>query len=238
MAVAALVGQIATICLPVSLLGRICRAMNDLLRPLRGSLYPVDQLARILAPLLVFVRIQQNVARVFERNDLVHVLHRWPRILEVAHPNVIPQRISLQPLGRAAAHPFVFRPTTLAQPRQLVEEHDSFHRIRRIWSSTGSRAQFPLPADSGSQHDQPYEIQPDQGGIAGYALALLYKPTDDHAISIMLCKTLACWPPTCARVTPLTLGGRSVLIIEPVRLAAKYPGGYGFQLTLIRLAHC
>jgi hypothetical protein len=39
--------------------------------------------------------------------------------------------------------------------------------------STGKRDQFPLRADSGSQGDRPHEIEPDKGGIAGYALALL-----------------------------------------------------------------
>jgi len=41
--------------------------------------------------------------------------------------------------------------------------------------STGTRERFPLPADSGSQGDRPYEIEPDKGGIAGYALALLFQ---------------------------------------------------------------
>lgn len=50
----------------------------------------------------------------------------------------------------------------------------------RFTRSTGSRSQFPLPPDSGSQDDQPYEIQPDKGGIAGYALALLYQDTNDQ----------------------------------------------------------
>ncbi|MGB6309358.1 MAG: hypothetical protein WBF89_16345 [Steroidobacteraceae bacterium] len=39
--------------------------------------------------------------------------------------------------------------------------------------STGKRDQFPLAADCGSQSDRPYEIEPDKGGIAGYALVLL-----------------------------------------------------------------
>lgn len=39
--------------------------------------------------------------------------------------------------------------------------------------STGKRDQFPLTADCGSQSDRPHEIQPDKGGIAGYALVLL-----------------------------------------------------------------
>jgi hypothetical protein len=41
--------------------------------------------------------------------------------------------------------------------------------------STGKREQFPLPEDSGSQGDRPYEIEPDKGGIAGYALMLLFE---------------------------------------------------------------
>jgi hypothetical protein len=39
--------------------------------------------------------------------------------------------------------------------------------------STGKRDQLPLAADCGSQSDRPHEIQPDKGGIAGYALVLL-----------------------------------------------------------------
>ena len=39
--------------------------------------------------------------------------------------------------------------------------------------STGKRDQFPLSADCGSQADRPYEIEPDKGGIAGYALLRL-----------------------------------------------------------------
>jgi hypothetical protein len=45
--------------------------------------------------------------------------------------------------------------------------------------STGSRDRFPQPADSGSQSDLPYEIQPDKGGIAGHALMALFGATDD-----------------------------------------------------------
>jgi len=45
--------------------------------------------------------------------------------------------------------------------------------------STGKRAQFPQPADCGSQSDRAYEIQPDKGGIAGYALALLFEATGE-----------------------------------------------------------
>ena len=45
--------------------------------------------------------------------------------------------------------------------------------------STGRRAQFPLAADCGSQADRPYEIEPDKGGIAGYALARLFEATGE-----------------------------------------------------------
>ena len=39
--------------------------------------------------------------------------------------------------------------------------------------STGQRGQLPLAADCGSQADRPHEIEPDKGGIAGYALVRL-----------------------------------------------------------------
>lgn len=41
--------------------------------------------------------------------------------------------------------------------------------------STGLRDQFPLRADCGSQADRPHEIEPDKGGIAGYALARMFQ---------------------------------------------------------------
>jgi hypothetical protein len=57
----------------------------------------------------------------------------------------------------------------------------------RFTRSTGWRDRFPQPPDSGSQNDRPYEIQPDKGGISGYALELLYAETHeqryrDHAL--------------------------------------------------------
>jgi hypothetical protein len=45
----------------------------------------------------------------------------------------------------------------------------------RFTRSTGLRQQFPLAPDSGSQSDRPFEIEPDKGGIAGYALTVLYQ---------------------------------------------------------------
>ncbi|HUO32051.1 MAG TPA: hypothetical protein VMU80_22725 [Bryobacteraceae bacterium] len=49
----------------------------------------------------------------------------------------------------------------------------------RFTRSTGIRAKFPQPPDCGTQGDKPYEIEPDKGGIAGYALVLLYEQTKD-----------------------------------------------------------
>lgn len=49
----------------------------------------------------------------------------------------------------------------------------------RFTRSTGIRERFPQPPDSGCQADKPYEVQPDKGGIAGYALVLLYERTQE-----------------------------------------------------------
>jgi hypothetical protein len=46
--------------------------------------------------------------------------------------------------------------------------------------STGTRGKFPQPADCGSQGDGPFEIEPDKGGIAGYALVLLFDATGER----------------------------------------------------------
>jgi hypothetical protein len=50
----------------------------------------------------------------------------------------------------------------------------------RFSRSTGARLRFPQPPDCGSQDDLPYEVEPDKGGLAGYALALLYEETRDE----------------------------------------------------------
>jgi hypothetical protein len=46
--------------------------------------------------------------------------------------------------------------------------------------STGKRDMFPQPEDAGSQGDRPFEIEPDKGGIAGYALVLLFEATGER----------------------------------------------------------
>ena len=46
--------------------------------------------------------------------------------------------------------------------------------------STGRRDRFPLAPDCGSQGDRPFEVEPDKGGIAGYALCVLFDATADR----------------------------------------------------------
>ena len=46
--------------------------------------------------------------------------------------------------------------------------------------STGTRKQFPLPPDAGSQGDRAFEIEPDKGGIAGFALSLLFDASGER----------------------------------------------------------
>lgn len=43
--------------------------------------------------------------------------------------------------------------------------------------STGRVVEGQLPDNCGSQQDKPYEVQPDKGGLAGYALLRLYEAT-------------------------------------------------------------
>jgi hypothetical protein len=52
-------------------------------------------------------------------------------------------------------------------------------RYPRFTRSTGTVGQFPQPANCGTQQDGPYEVEPDKGGLAGYALLMLYKETKD-----------------------------------------------------------
>jgi hypothetical protein len=50
----------------------------------------------------------------------------------------------------------------------------------RFIRSTGRRGAFPQAADSGAQSDLPFEIEPDKGAIAAYALLLLFDETQDR----------------------------------------------------------
>ncbi|MCX6620783.1 MAG: hypothetical protein NTY38_06835 [Acidobacteria bacterium] len=62
-------------------------------------------------------------------------------------------------------------------------------RYPRFPRSTGRRQMFPQAPDCGSQADAPYQIEPDKGAIAGYALMLLAEETHEaryreHALHI------------------------------------------------------
>ena len=60
----------------------------------------------------------------------------------------------------------------------LTPDSGAYPRFTR---STGHRGAFPQPVDAGSQSDHPYEIEPDKGGIAGYALVLLSASTGNQS---------------------------------------------------------
>ena len=49
----------------------------------------------------------------------------------------------------------------------------------RFPRSTGRRGQFPLQPDCGSQGDLPFEVEPDKGAIAAYALVQLHAATGE-----------------------------------------------------------
>ena len=70
-----------------------------------------------------------------------------------------------------------FLQTARAMGDYLMRESLTAHagRYPAFTRSTGKRDQFPLAADCGSQSDRPYEIEPDKGGIAGYALVRLFE---------------------------------------------------------------
>jgi hypothetical protein len=53
-------------------------------------------------------------------------------------------------------------------------------RYPRFTRSTGTVGQFPLAPNAGSQGDHPYEIEPDKGGIAGYALVRLFEASGER----------------------------------------------------------
>jgi hypothetical protein len=71
--------------------------------------------------------------------------------------------------------------TARSMGEYLVRESltPAFGKYPGFTRSTGRRDQFPLAEDCGSQADRAHEIEPDKGGIAGYALMLLSDATND-----------------------------------------------------------
>src|SRR5580658_5144085 len=96
--VAALVRLITAELDSVALLGCDRGTVHNVLRPFGRRLNPFDELARVLAPLRIFFRMKQNVAGTLQRDDLVHVAHARSNILEIPDPDVIGQRIFLEPV--------------------------------------------------------------------------------------------------------------------------------------------
>src|SRR5260370_32425257 len=82
--ITAFVGRTAAECLAISLFSGDRCAIDNIFRPLRSGLYPFDQLARMFAPIQVFIWIQQDVASVLERDNLVHVSHAGRDVFEIA----------------------------------------------------------------------------------------------------------------------------------------------------------
>ena len=76
----------------------------------------------------------------------------------------------------------IYRDTARAMGDYLVREAltPAAGKYPHFPRSTGTRGQFPLAADAGSQSDRPYEIEPDKGGIAGYALLLLFEASGER----------------------------------------------------------
>jgi hypothetical protein len=72
--------------------------------------------------------------------------------------------------------------TARAMGDYLVKEANTPNegKYPRFTRSTGKRGNFPQPADCGSQADHPYEIEPDKGGVSGYALVELLNATGDQ----------------------------------------------------------
>jgi hypothetical protein len=82
---------------------------------------------------------------------------------------------------RGKRHPG-YLATACAMGDYLVKETLTPHSgtFPAFTRSTGTRVRLPLPEDCGSQADRPYEIEPDKGGIAGYALSLLFDATGER----------------------------------------------------------
>jgi len=59
----------------------------------------------------------------------------------------------------------------------LTPDEGNYPRFPR---STGTRGQFPLAANAGTQADRPFEIEADKGGIAAFALVKLFETTGDR----------------------------------------------------------
>ena len=86
----------------------------------------------MLAPLRVEFGVPENVTRELQRNHAIHVAEARRHVFEVAHPDVVLQRILLQPVpGRGARAPVAGK-ITLADAQQFVEQRNRTQHIGRI----------------------------------------------------------------------------------------------------------
>ena len=130
--VATLIRFIAAKIRAVPLLGRHQCSVNAILRPLRSRFHPFNQSPGVRLPVRVFFGMQQNVARKFQRNHIVHVDHGGRNVLEVANPDVILQRIGREPLPRGLAHFGILGEIALLQADQFIEQRYRPKNIGRV----------------------------------------------------------------------------------------------------------
>ncbi len=129
MAVAALIGKIAAELLAAALFGSDGCAVNDVLGPAGSRFDPVDQFASVFAPIGIFLRVEQNVASEFERNDLIHVFHVRPDILEISDPYVVVHGVFHEPGPSAFTNYFVGGNVALTDADEFIKEHDGLDDI-------------------------------------------------------------------------------------------------------------
>src|SRR5215471_13297112 len=77
--------------------------------------------------------MQQDVTGELERNDLVHVFVAALHVLEIADPDIVLQRVFHEPVPGARTGFSVRRDVPLADPDELVKEHDRLDDIGGVW---------------------------------------------------------------------------------------------------------
>jgi len=103
-----------------------------------------------------------------KRNDTIPAMQNGMGILSYLKYDEFTHRRNLRILN-----------TARAMGDYLIAECNTpdIGKYPRFTRSTGRVGGFPQASDCGSQGDSPYEIEPDKGGIAGYALLRLYEAT-------------------------------------------------------------
>ena len=92
----------------------------------------------MLAPIGIFIGMEQYVARKFQRNHLVHVAETGFHIFEIADPHVVLHRIFHQPGPRAFADFFISSGVTLIEADQFIKQHDWLNDVGGIREHPGA----------------------------------------------------------------------------------------------------